>query len=364
MIRIFSVFLLSSVLLAQTPAPAKPADTSGPPAAKAAGASGPAAAKPANTSDPAAVRMTDPVMVIPGVCDHPPAAKSATAPCETRITRQQFETLWNTFTRQAARPGAQKPVVEEPAQARKAMATAYSSMAVMSQQATKEGLDRTPEFQLQLKVLKMQLLAKQLQQKIKNDAEPSPAEVEKYYKDNEPSYVELSVHRLQIPKRGPQPAAVEGKPAAEPVTIIPAEAEEYRKRAAAGEDFDKLQKEVVDKLQFKVTPPVTSGKKRHGEFPPEQEAQIFALPQGSVSPVLDEGSSYVIYKIDRKRTLSLDEVRGNIARTLAQQKAGDAEKKMEAAGTPQFPTAYFNDVPAKGASSSSDVPMKEPPPTP
>src|SRR3954451_5079883 len=169
MIRIFSVFLLSSVLLAQTPAPAKPADTSGPPAAKAAGASGPAAAKSANTSDPAAVRMTDPVMVIPGVCDHPPAAKSATAPCETRITRQQFETLWNTFSRQAARPGAQKPVVEEPAQARKAMATAYSSMAVMSQQATKEGLDRTPEFQLQLKVLKMQLLAKQLQQKIKND---------------------------------------------------------------------------------------------------------------------------------------------------------------------------------------------------
>src|SRR5439155_24884804 len=130
----------------------------------------------------------------------------------------------------------------------KSMASAYGSMATLSQEAHKRGLDRTPEFQLQMKVLRMQLLSKALQDAIKKQySEPSAAEVEKFYKDNLPSYQELSLHRLQIPKRGVQPPPVEGKPAQEPVSISAADAEEYRKRAAAGEDFDKLQKEVIEK---------------------------------------------------------------------------------------------------------------------
>src|SRR3954469_1746461 len=147
MIRIFSFFLLSSVLLAQAAAPAP---------------------KPIDPTDPAAVPMDETVLLIPGVCD-PPLPKTSKAPCETRMTRQQFETMWSTFSR----PGTKKPVVEEPAGARKSMVDAYSTMTIMSQQARKQGLEKTPEFQLQLKVLKMQLLAKQLQQKIKEEnAEP------------------------------------------------------------------------------------------------------------------------------------------------------------------------------------------------
>ena len=338
MMRFLSVFLLSSILSAQSAAPAP---------------------KLIDPKDPAAVPMTETVLLLPGVCD-PPVAKTSKTPCETRITRQQFETMWTTFSR----PGTKKPVVEEPASARKSMVDAFISMAIMSQQARKQGLEKTPEYQLQLKVLKMQLLAKQMQQKIKEDnAEPPSAEVEKYYKDNLASYQELSVHRLQIPKRGPQPAPVEGKAAAEPVSMTPADAEEYRKRAVAGEDFDKLQKEVVEKLQFKVTPPVTAGKKRHGEFPPQDEGELFALPQGSVTRVLDDGSSYVIYKIDGKRTLSLDEVRGNISRTLSEQKMRDAETAITGSVTPQVNMVYFSDVPKKNADSSQDI-MKEPTPKP
>src|SRR5947199_5646279 len=199
-----------------------------------------------------------------------------------------------------------------------------------------------------MKVLRMQLISKALQENIKKQyAEPTAAEVEKFYKDNQPSYQELSVHRLQIPKRGPPPPATDGKPAASPITISAADAEEYRKRAAAGEDFDKLQKEVVEKLQFKTTPPVTSGKRRHGEFLPQEEGEIFALSPGSVTRVMDEGSSYVIYKVDDKRTLSLDDVRGNIARELSEQNARDAEAKVENAPDKKLLPAYFSDMPKK-----------------
>ena len=309
-----------------------------------------------NSPSPKDVPMTATVLDIKGVCD-PPVPKGSKAPCETKLSREQFETLWRTFNRQ---PGGEA-VVDQPASIRKSMATAYGTMATLSQEARKRGLDRTPEFQLQMKVLRMQLLSKALQENIKKQyAEPSAAEVEKFYKDNQPSYQELSVHRLQIPKRGPQPPATEGKPAASPITISAADAEEYRKRAAAGEDFDKLQKEVVEKLQFKTTPPVTSGKRRHGEFPPQEEGEIFALSPGSVTRVMDEGSSYVIYKVDDKRTLSLDEVRGNISRQLAEQNEHDAEAKIENSPDKKLSPVYFSDMPKKEpppAAPAADNPM-------
>jgi parvulin-like peptidyl-prolyl isomerase len=278
------------------------------------------------------------------------------------LTRAQFESLWHTFNRQ---PGA-GPVVEQPASIRRSMANAYGSMSILSNEARKRGLDRTPEFQLQMKVLRMQLLAKALQDKIKQQySEPTTADLTKYYNDNKASFEELSLHRLQIPKRGPQTPAVEGKPAAEPVSISPADAEGFRKRALAGEDFDKLQKEVIEKLQLKTPPPVTSGKRRHGEFPPQEEAEIFALSPGSVTRVLDEGSSYVIYKIDNKRTLSLDEVRGNIARTVAEQNIRDAESKVENSAEKKLDPVYFSDAPAKEAPMpppAAENPAPAPPP--
>jgi len=246
------------------------------------------------------------------------------------------------------------------------MAKAYGSMATLSQEARKRGLDSTPEFQLQMKVLRMQLLSKALQDAIRKQyAEPSAAEVDKFYKDNLESYQELTMHRLQIPKRGPPPPPVEGKPAGEPVTISPADAEEYRKRAVAGEDFDKMQKEVLDKMQFKTTPPVTSGKRRHGEFPPQEEGEIFALSPGSVTRVMEEGASYVVYKIDAKRTLSLDEVRGNLTRVLAEQNARDAEAKVENAPEKYTSPVYFSDLPKKEpppAPPAAENPMPEPAP--
>ena len=341
--RLLILALFSSLSLAQSQSPAAVTGKS----------------SPSPNPAPSEVPMTAPVLVLKGVCD-PPLPKTSKAECTTTLTRAQFETLWKTFNRQNA-----GPVVEQPASIRRSMVTAYGSMVTLSQEARKRGLERTPEFQLQMKVVRMQLLSKALQDAIKKQyAEPSAAEIEKFYKDNQASYQELSLHRLQIPKRGPLPAPVEGKPAAQPFTISAEDAEEYRKRAVAGEDFDKLQKEVVDKLQFKTTPPVTSGKRRHGEFPQQEEGEIFALTSGSVTRVFDEGSSFVIYKIDDKKTLSLDEVRGNIARTLSEQNARDAEAKIEDAPDKQLNPVYFSDMPKKELPSSpaSENPMAEPAP--
>ena len=343
--RLLLVLILSSLSFAQAQDPAaKPLGD---------------APAPAN-ANPREFPMDKPVLIIKGVCESP-VPKASKAECATTLTREQFETLWKTFNRQSG-----GPVVDQPASARRSMAAAYGSMVTLSQEAHKRGLDRTPEFQLQMKVLRMQLLSKALQDAIhKQYAEPSAAEVEKFYKDNQESYQELTVHRLQIPKHGPPSGAVEGKPAGEPAAMSSADAEEYRKRAVAGDDFDKMQKEVIEKLQFKTTPPVTSGKRRHGEFPPQEEGEIFALSPGSVTRVFEEGASYVIYKIDAKRTLTLDEVRGNLTRVLAEQNARDAEAKIQNAPEKYTSPVYFADIPKKEPPSpppAAENPMAEPAP--
>ncbi len=69
---------------------------------------------------------------------------------------------------------------------------------------------------------------------------------------------------------------------------------------------------------------------------------------------MDEGSSYVIYKIDQKRTLTLDEVRGNIARQLAEQNTHDAESKLENSPDKKLNEVYFSDAP------KHEVPMPPP----
>src|SRR4051794_18034343 len=98
------VLIVSSLSFAQSQAPATKESVQTPSAP---------AAKPGD------VPMSAPVLVIKGVCDSP-AASASKALCETKLTRTQFETLWKTFNRQA---GAE-PVVEQPAAARKSMATA------------------------------------------------------------------------------------------------------------------------------------------------------------------------------------------------------------------------------------------------
>src|SRR4051812_43174832 len=96
------------------------------------------AAKEANKSasgNPNDVPMSTPVLTLKGVCDPLAPKTGAKTPCETSLTREQFETLWKTFNRNTLG----EPVVEQPASARKQMAIAYGTMATLSQEAHKRG---------------------------------------------------------------------------------------------------------------------------------------------------------------------------------------------------------------------------------
>jgi peptidyl-prolyl cis-trans isomerase SurA len=97
-----------------------------------------------------------------------------------------------------------------------------------------------------------------------------------------------------------------------------AEAEEIRARAAAGEDFAALAGQVSD-AGTKSNGGLL-GTVRRGDIAPELEAAAFAVPVGSVSPVIELPHGLHILKIDARAeavTRPLDEVREKVREQIA-----------------------------------------------
>ena len=130
------------------------------------------------------------------------------------------------------------------------------------------------------------------------------SEIEEYYKKNPEAYEQFSLDRLFIP-RNKQPAAENKDEAKEPEKMTEEQqkakeaadkakqekgeqeltklADSLRQRAAAGEDFAKLQKEAFEAAGRKVeNPTVNLPKVRRTGLPPAHAA-VFDLKVGEVS---------------------------------------------------------------------------------
>jgi hypothetical protein len=353
------IFLILAVLMAMGSVAAAQAGT--PQTSKSAQG---AAKKPATPAKKSPAGGSQSVITIENLC---PARQPKPTPCKTVITKDEFERIMN-----AIRPNL-------PPGARMQLAQSYAELLTFAAQAEKAGLDKTPEFQEQIKLRRLQSLAmaynRYLQEKY---AKPSEAELEKFYNENKPAYEEITLKRMHIPK---PISSGEKKPAMDEAATK-AMAERTRERAAAGEDFDKLQQEAIAAVNPEAAktaaPPTSIGPRRRGTLPPPQEAQIFELAAGQVSPLFDERYGFFIYKVESKRVVPLAEVKTQIARQLEEQKMRDAVEKTISLVKTTFEQNYFKPpepaqapaaapatpapaAPAPTAGADKEAPKQEPP---
>jgi hypothetical protein len=279
------------------------------------------------------------VVTIKGLCSTPaakPAGKTTAAAtaakptaCETVITRKQLELVID-----AVRPNLQ------PAQ-RRMLAQQYVELLVVSNAAVKAGVEKEPKVQEQMRLSKLQILAtsysREMQQK---QAEVSEAEIAKYYQEHAAQYEEAKLLRIYVPMM----AAEEGKPP--DVAASKTLAEKIQQRAAAGEDFDKLQKEAFTAAGSKGTPPPADiGERRRGTLPPKQENGVFGLKAGEVSPALEEASGFYIYKVISKDEIPMDKVREEIKGMLTREHLRETMERLRNSVQPTFNDAYFGSAP-------------------
>jgi peptidyl-prolyl cis-trans isomerase C len=281
------------------------------------------------------------VITIPGDC----AAGTAASDCTTKITRGAFEKLLN----------AMNPNI--PAEARRSIASSYGQLLAMAGEAQRMGVDKDPSVQIQMRVQGMSLMAQALQKKIFENSKPTAADVQKYYSDNSAKYEEFQLRRIVVLK-----SASSGLRPEE----MKALADKIRDRAVAGEDPDKLEAEAFKDTKAAGSPPSTNlGWKRRGGMDPRHEPQILALKTGEVSPVMEDGQAYYIYKVDTKRAQPLESVEKDIQSTLQTERAQKALRDLLDNSKPQLNDAYFGPEPPKTMGGIKATPeMSQPPKQP
>jgi len=338
MYRLLTFLLLSWLAFAQakpaappTPAPPPPANPQAAPEQK----RETPGVKPPEQKQAAEPGPTAAVITIDGLCAKPAATPAG---CKTVITRAQFDTLAN----------ALQPDMPEPR--RRQLATAYVQLLVMAQAAQKRGLDSKPETQQVLHFARMQALSQILLRQLQEEARKVPAaEEQKYYDEHKDMFTEATLQRLFLPKNPPEAGAKppDEKAKAEREKTLQAEADKIHAAAAAGGDFDKLQKQAYDDLGIKSTPPPTqAGVMRQTSLSAEQ-AKAFELQPGQVSRPLESPAGFYIYKLVSKKTLTLPEARGEIDRALEGQRMQQEVEGITQRVKPVFNEAYFGPMPSE-----------------
>jgi parvulin-like peptidyl-prolyl isomerase len=213
------------------------------------------------------------------------------------------------------------------------------------------------------------VLSTQLNRAVQKQAENvSPADIEKYYKENSAAFEQLSLQRIFVPKRAPQPANDKAGAGAAAQTAeseedaSKKEADSLQTRAAAGEDFDKLQKEALDFAGMATAAPSTSMKVLASELSPVERILLDMKP-GEVSHVLGENNGYFIYKLVGKEQKPLDDQsREDIKSKLAHQKFQSTMDELHKSFVTTLSDAYFGTEPAQaGATRGTPVPRPVPP---
>ena len=258
-----------------------------------------------------------PVITMSGVCEAPKAPGSdSKSECKTVVTRAQFEKLVNTL----------QPNMT--LQVRKQLANEYPQILYTSPEARKRGLDKTPHYSELLKFTQMELLKIELDHANEQAAgKISDADIKDYHDKNADRFDKASLQRVliprvsetDIPKSGSTPAEVDSA-RKESEGAMAKLADRLHTRAAAGEDFDKLQKEAYEAAGVKsASPPTTNPKVRRANIPSSQ-ASIFDLKAGELSPLLTEPTGYYFYRLVSKTTTSLADAKEEIRNILSAQR--------------------------------------------
>lgn len=277
-----------------------------------------------------------PVITIQGLCERPPNSNATPVDCSTVITRADFEKLVN-----AVQPNMT-------AANRKPFATRYVTILLLAEKAHEMGLDKTPEFDEQMYIARLQLLARQAGEKIQRDAANVPdSEISDYYQQHASDYKTISFDRIFVPKEKEVEAGKPNEPRAAKANEasdaeMKNEADKLRARAAAGEDPTKLQQEANDFAGNKTK--VTNVKvenMRKTSIPPTDVA-IFDLKAGEVSPVFSDPTGYRIYKVTEVKELPLLSAHDEIAHALQGQNIKNSFESLQNSAKTTFDNTYFS----------------------
>ena len=268
-----------------------------------------------NSTAKKAVASGDAVITIHGLCG---SQKPETGPCIRAITREQFEPLLRIALINATTPTSSIP---------RSIAEGYVNDLIYADAAEKAGIDKDARLPGVMMLVRQRALGDLYRLKEDEKARDISKEgIEAYYQKNPADFEELTLTHISVPRQKPRiPSDADFEAKAKRL------AEELHDRAAKGEDMEKLQKEAYQTLGLQSpyadyeargikTPPVSSLKPiRRGNMEQKTEAELFALKPGEITSVREFPTAYVIYKLESRRMIPLEDVTAEISTKIYQQ---------------------------------------------
>jgi hypothetical protein len=313
-----------------------------------------AKAKPARSNTAAAGAEVPPgkaVVTVHGLCEHraAAAAKQPVKPseCVTVLTRRQMEAVTDVVR------ATGKSVL---APQRRDVAAGYVELMANAAAAEKAGVDKDPRFAEVLRLARMKALNDMYRVRLEEQANNVPdADVKAYYDKNIANFEELNLSHVALPRynsanlKDPEFEAKARKLAYD-----------MRERLAKGEDIGKLEKEGIDALGIKKPPTTGMAPVRRGVYAKEQEEMLFALQPGDVTKVIEQASSFIIFKLESRGTPPLSDVKAEIHSKLYTQRLDALRAATTASIHADYNDEYFGPAPTSAWVHVGDQAGREP----
>jgi PPIC-type PPIASE domain len=260
--------------------------------------------------------------------------------CNTVVTRVQFENLMNAINPNT-RPEKRRRFAED-----------YPETALYAEQARQIGLDKSPEFHELLRYRTLDALSQIYKHYMQEKAAEIPeAEVQKFYKEHPERFEQFALKRVFVPKDKLHDAAHPATDPAADEAQMKKVAEQLRKEAAAGAEFDTLQDKAYKAAGDKdsVLETDLGDKWTRDNLPVGYLKVVSTMQPGQVADPVLFGDGWYIFKLISKRMIPANEARTQMeALTI-----NDLVKSLKKSIKPEINRAYFD----AGATSNTDTPQ-------
>lgn len=241
---------------------------------------------------------------------------------------------------------------------KKQFAEDFLRMKLLAAEGLKAGLDKTPEVQRQLDLMKENLVATEQLHKIEGSVVISDADLKKAYEDGKKDYEQVKARHILIAPKDSPAARKEKKGLTD--AEAKAKAEDLRTKIVAGTlKFEDAAKKESDDVE--------SGKNGgdlgsfgRQQMVPEFEQAAFGAKAKEITPVVKTQFGYHIIQVQEHSYRPFDELKPTLEKTLKQQKLRAALDALKEASKPTFNDAYFGAPPAAAAAPpKTEEPKKQ-----
>lgn len=211
-------------------------------------------------------------------------------------------------------------------------------MKLLAAAGREQGLDRSPEIQTQLDMMRDNLVANALVQRVQASFTLDEAALRQTYEANKAQYEKANARHILIAFKG-SPAAQPGKPELTEEEAK-AKAEDLRKKIEGGASFEELAKTESDDVGSGANGG-SLGEFARGQMVPEFEQAAFTAAVGAVSEPVRTQFGFHLIRVDSRGAAPFEEVRPTLERAERQQRVQAYLEQLTNDAKPTFDAAYF-----------------------